>query len=859
MIFDVFGETVPRFEEAGRGGFMRRFLTLLCLLCLAIPAGLSITGCYHDTGQNYCNGEGYGTKVTDVDSITLSPQTAGISLAYGQTQQLSSPSAETCKGTTASVSSYTYGTTNNQLVDVSTSGNLCAGTWNRNTGGGVANYTICTAPSSTNGSTDGLPYATAYVTASADSVTSNSVAVHVHQKVTSISLALAGTPSCYSQGAVAQLDIQACYTSSSGTQYEFCAPSGTATSSYACSGGLASGVSSVPTCSTALGTPTFTAGTSSVATINSETNQITAELPGTTTITASIAGSGSSAGYFSTCPPKSISLKLSGEESGTVTKGVTEDLTAVITDTTGATITGLTLDYQSTDPLEISASSAGAITTNYAGEAAIYAICQPTDCNPSPIGEVGLYGTGLSISSNKVTVTTPGTSSYYMWFAAPGQSQYFIPVEYLTGTVGSTVRLPYVPNSMVMDRSGNSLYFGSSTELMIYSTSSNSQSGTSTSVPGKVLAVSPNNATVLVNDQTRGVFYLYSVSGSSATTYGGLGISAAWTPDSDTLYIVDSAAVNCTTSDPVISGHTDTLYVHNVNTGWSTYSLPASSGTCKSMPVGAQNLAITVPSVGAFMTVSGVSKTVDATWCPTGTVVNNVSTISSYYPQVDTVSAQTDVLAATTDGQHILGAAVTGTEVSLSDIGVKIPLGNSGYPEACPETSTTDANGVVTETLESLSLSPSLSASLAVTLNSTLANTVVNQVVASSVSNLAFITYTNNGTTTGATLPYYVPGQTSPSIGYVSLNGSSSVTAPLAGAFTPDDAYFFVSTAGDNKIHYISIPSTITSTSVPTDADQISPNLPACASTDVGCTNSDTNTDSYVPATAIAVKSRATT
>ena len=46
-------------------------------------------------------------------------------------------------------------------------------------------------------------------------------------------------------------------------------------------------------------------------------------------------------------------------------------------------------------------------------------------------------------------------------FASPGQSQYVVPVQLLTGTVGTTVRLPFVPDSMVMDRLGTNLYFGS--------------------------------------------------------------------------------------------------------------------------------------------------------------------------------------------------------------------------------------------------------------------------------------------------------------------------------------------------------------------------------------------------------------
>jgi hypothetical protein len=50
---------------------MRRFLTLVCLLCVAIPAGISISGCVRNPAGNYCNGEGYGLKDTDVASIFL--------------------------------------------------------------------------------------------------------------------------------------------------------------------------------------------------------------------------------------------------------------------------------------------------------------------------------------------------------------------------------------------------------------------------------------------------------------------------------------------------------------------------------------------------------------------------------------------------------------------------------------------------------------------------------------------------------------------------------------------------------------------------------------------------------------------
>ena len=838
---------------------MRRFLTLVCLLCVAIPAGISISGCTRNPAGNYCNGLGYGLKDTDVASIFMSPQTTGISIAFGQTQQVSTPTAKTCKGAAASVSSYTYGTTNNQLVDISPSGNICAGTWNRNSGGGIPNYTICNFPNplpATVSGTGTLPYATAYITASGNSVTSNPVEVFVHPQITSVTLA--GPSSCLSQGVLAQLDSQACFAGNKGQQL-LCAPpsvTGAANPVLACP--LPSGVSlsSIPDCTAALGTLSYNVGTSSIASINGETNQITAEQPGTTVITASVAQGASSAGYFSTCPPASIKVTLADNATtGTITQGVQQNLTTTIYDTNidpntglGHPITGLTLDYQSTDPIDISVSNTGAVQTNFAGEASIYAICQPSTCNPSPINVIGVDGTGLPISSNPVTITTPGTASDYVWFSSPGQSQYFVPVELLSGTVGSTVRLPYVPNSMVMDRTGTNLYFGSSHELMYFSTATNTLSKQDTGAPGVVLAVSPNNSQLLINDQVRQVFYLYTSASSSASTFGGMGVAAAWTPDSKTLYITDYAAAG--------AGHTDTLYVYNANTGWTTSQLPCSvydKNSCPSPSTGAQSVAITIPSVGAYM--SG-SPTVAHTWCPTGTIANGTTNITSFYPQGDSVSAVTDVLAATTDGQHILGAALNGSAITLSDIGVQVPV------EECPSTTTgTAPNQVVT--LQALNIGHTDSKNPVSTIPVAGVNAgSVSQVVPAPNSSLAFITYNPpaTGATGNATLPYYVPG--SGAAKYVTLNNGADITAPLTGAFTPDDSLFFVSTAGDNLIHYIGIPKTVTAVTPPTDTQQIAPNLPACipvsaGGNDLGCTY--TGSGSIVPTTAIAVKPRSTT
>ena len=769
---------------------MQRLLTLVFVLCLAVPAGISFSGCTRNPAGNYCNGLGYGLKLTDVAAVDLEPRTTGISLAFGQTQQITTPKATNCKGSTASTSGFTYGTSNNQLIDISPAGNMCAGVWNKRSGGGIPDYTTCIAPSPLP-TTNNLPYATAYITAEANAVSSNKVQVFVHAQTTAVSLVLENSATdstpitgCLSQTQTAQLDAQAFY-SVGGVQTILCGPNNP---------------TQYPSCSTAIGSLSYTAQNGSVATIDAF-GVITAVSPGTTYITASVAGSGSSAGYFSTCPPASISVSLNGQTTGTVTQGVTQNLVTTILDTKGQTIQGLSLDYQSTNPLDISAGSGGAITANFAGEAAVYAVCQPTTCNPAPIDKIGVNQTGTSITSNSVTITTPGIASNFVWLASP-KSQYFIPVELITGTLGSTVKMPYFPNSMVMDRTGSSLYFGSTTELMVYNTATNTLAKEDPNVPGKVLAVSPDNQTVLINDSARRLFYIYKQATSSYSTFAGVGTAAQWTPDAKTLYVTGTSFDYST--DPA-GVAVPTLFVNNVNTGWTTYPLSNTPS----------DLAITVPSVGAFL--SG-NPTVAHAWCP------NLTPSTGYpqgqaYPLAATVPVKTDALDATTDGAHILGAGLEGTTPTLTDINVN--LFNGLVSGACPAANT----GITLATPFVQSVLPFQASA-------------IDQVVASPASNLAFVTYTASGTGT-ATLPYYVPTASGAlgTVGQVTLTGSP--TAPIVGAFSLDDTLFFVSTSGDNLVHYVDVKSL-------TDTKQINPGLVD-------------GSGNVVPATFIAVKPRATT
>ena len=805
---------------------MQRLLTLVFLLCLAVPAGISISGCTRNPAGNYCNGLGYGLKLTDVASIDLEPRTTGVSLAFGQTQQITAPKALTCKGTAASVASFTYGTSNNQLLDISPTGQMCGGTWNRRSGGGIPDYTICNLPSPLP-STGGEPYATAFITATADAVTSNTVEIFVHAPVTSASLVLENSASnptvingCLSQTQTAQLDIEAYYVSLQGQQL-LCGPAPTTANP------------NLPKCSAAVGDVTYSPANASISTID-QNGVITAVSPGTTYITVSVAGTASTAGYFSTCPPKSINVTLNGATTGTVTQGATQNLVTTILDTNGNTIQGLTLDYQSTNPLDISAGSGGAITANFAGEATIYAVCQPTTCNPAPIDKVGINQTGTPITSNSVTITTPGVASDYVWMSSPTSpayqpsstlpngltlpgyapstgSQYFVPVELISGSVGSPVKMPYIPNSMVMDRTGTNLYFGSSTELMVYATASNSLSKQDPNVPGVVLAAAPDNSTILINDPIRKFIYLYKPAAGTFTSQNGVVTSAQWTPDAKTVYAVGT--------DPT---GTPTLFVNNVNTGWTTYTLANASS----------DLAITVPSVGAFL--SG-STTVARAWCPTLNATTGY--IDQAYPEMASVPEDTQILGATIDGAHILGAALTAGSPVLTDINLNLAQSlNNG---ACPSNS---SGGLFTST--NITVSPvtaypqtTITPPAGITVNA------IDQVLPSPASNLAFITYSAaTGSAGTANLPYYTPvtsGTQAGPVNYVTLTGAP--TAPIAGAFSLDDTLFFVSTSGDNQVHYIKLTTTPFS-----DSQQISPGL------------LDVN-GNPLPATAIAVKPRATT
>ncbi|RRA47836.1 hypothetical protein [Acidipila sp. EB88] len=270
---------------------MQRFFTLVVLLLFALPVGLSVTGCTTNVSA-YCNNAGYGPKTTDIFAVRLptAQSDTGISLAYGQIGQAGTAVATNCKGSTLSTGAATYGSSDLTHADISPTGSICAGSWNHLSTGGIPDYSICTAPTSS---------AQVKITASIGGIVSNAVTVYVHPQISAINV----------------------------TAPTACVPSGTVGPNLAAqttvfdeSGNL---IPSQDVSTNVVGNITYTANTPSIVTINNTSvnatagtalgtnGQVTANQPGGTVITATVAGTGTSspgtssaAGYFYTCPPQ---------------------------------------------------------------------------------------------------------------------------------------------------------------------------------------------------------------------------------------------------------------------------------------------------------------------------------------------------------------------------------------------------------------------------------------------------------------------------------------------------------------------------------------------------------------------------
>ena len=765
---------------------MRRVITLVVLLLFAVPFGISLAGCGSSVSAAgaYCSGSS-GPRVGQVQTVLLQPEVGDVSLSYGQSTTLQVPSATDCQRNSVAISKVTYSTgdaATNGVLDVKPDGTLCAGTWNRNSPGNIADYTIC----NTNNKSG-----VASVTATAAGVGSNQVLVYVHPIVTDIEL---GTPSvdCVNDPAT------------NCPQYaSISVPLNTSIPSYSPNDCLSFGQNAQLVArfydgpaGIAGSNITYIAGharfaplTSGLITVNTDNSGVfTASAPGTTIVTASLGPGGSSttstAGTVSVCAPKSIVINTLNAINNkvSVNVGSTEAITATVTDTKGAVITGLNLTYDSTEPVTTIAATGG-ITPIFAGGAAVTAFCLPPMCNPAPLESIGRYpnGTpsanGKPISSNSIQTTTPGTVSSLIWVAST-DSLYLLPLDLTTGTVPTPTRLPLQPNSMVLTQNGLNIYLGSSQGLMTFNTSGNSVISTNIAIQGPVLAASPDSTELIVTDPTRKLVYVYTPGTSTITSsFAGVGTRAAFTPDGVSAYVV--------TAD-------NHLLVYSPSTSWHQYDLSAN---------GALNDVIAaIPAVGAFV---GTATSVNGrSYCP-----NTTTAVTDYYPQASNTivsAAVGDRLAATNDGLHVLDvrlANANGTPV-VNDL---LLGAGAGLPtQECPENGTT----------------PVFTTAVNTTLTGVTAGSVTGLFPATD-SSLAVVTNTpaTGATATGATMAVYRPAATG--VGTAStVTLAKGATAAVAGAISTDNRFFYAGTSGDNLLHFITLATLA-------DTTQINPQLPS--------------------------------
>ena len=245
----------------------------------------------------------------------------------------------------------------------------------------------------------------------------------------------------------------------------------------------------------------------------------------------------------------------------------------------------------------------GSVTPAYPGSANITAVCQPGTCNPAPFNQIGLFGGGKAITSNPITINTPGTSSTVVYMGSTS-SDYVAFRDYTTNQTSTLIKLPFPPNSMVMNQAGTEIYLGSPYGLMSIATASNTVSAANQLIPGIVLSVSPDGSTLVVTDPTRQTISLVSTSTNAVTTsYNGIGTSASWSPDTQSVYITTGtlspaatpAAIAALTATPTIEPSSiltpsPIVLTHSTFTDWQTATADE----------GYSDATVTVPSIGAF-------------------------------------------------------------------------------------------------------------------------------------------------------------------------------------------------------------------------------------------------------------------
>lgn len=509
---------------------------------IAISCIIIFSGCH--------SGNAVATASYAVPTSVLITPTPSASLELGKTLQFSSI-ANNSSNQTISGEPIEYASSNQAVVTVAANGLACAGIWDS-----LTNPQICTPGQS----------GSSVITASAQGVTSPSTVVYVHQHIDHIVISpVAAQPpplssTCFSAG---QTPAQ-----TKGEIYNFQA------NAYSGNG---------TDITASVGVFTWQATNAQVVTLKEASLsspvtgllpgqvQATANVPGTTTVYATVDNTNSAPYTYTTCPVVSISTEIEGGRgtSALVPAGSTAlalDATAI--DSLGMKLYGIPLTWCSSAPNAITlgaitcttngslttAQFAGTInaTPSAVGDAAITATCTPPNCNIGFLPTQPVYPENVI---NIVATTASGggstseTGTFYVSSRDCGQAtdcnSEIYPITASNNLLGTPQVLSSTPNGLTFNPNGSSIYIGTdysynkSQGFAIYTPGSGISRDQGAT--GRVIAVAPDNSTVLVSDtiNTPNQLYVVNVAGQSSTALSISGATAAaFSPDSLKAFIV---------------------------------------------------------------------------------------------------------------------------------------------------------------------------------------------------------------------------------------------------------------------------------------------------------------------------------
>ena len=579
---------------------MRFSLVTRFLLLMAVTAVLAS-----------CGGNSSSSSTSSPTPTTVTVTTASFSLTHGDVAQITGASVLDQNNTAlATQPTFTYSSADPNSVTVTSTGAVCAGVFD-------ANNIVC---KTTDSNGNPLPDKTVNITVAALGL-STTVPIYVHSHIDNVVVqGSASSPVCVSQNLTEQFSAKAFHAGQEITSL--------------------------------VGPFTWASANSQVATVDTN-GVVTSRHPGATTIVASVANTTGTPGVFVACPPRTISLHISGatDTSFKVASSTSETLAADVTDVLGQPITDANLTFSSFDPSIASITSpGGVISTPGAGVSTFVASCTPPTCNPASGPNVNFNGTGagLAVYSNPVVGTITGTSATTVYVTGNDNGNTsLIPIDSGTNTAGAAITLSAPPNSMVFDRAGAFAYLGSSSGVLVFSASSSSITQTLPSVTGTVLAVSNDGNSLVVSDTAAGkVFVVTNPSATSAVVqeFDLPGVSAAdFASNNSKAYFTSGSKV----------------YEYSASSGVKDLTSGSSNVV---FPNGADGVLLTPQIAIAYFGGSSIL----------GLAICNDSALPG-------ALAAANILGVTPDGSHVIGAGATGW------VDLKYTVNNSS---GCPPTAT---------------------------------------------------------------------------------------------------------------------------------------------------------------------------